>query len=167
MGIVHTDLKHDNIMFDVGPSLTQPADIAALVEADPPRRHPPEESWERIVQVAVTQPFPLPSFSEAMIRNFIISDFGSGEFKFYCPPDFFLLLCFTIIDPLSTAQPSKLPTYDDITAPALRAPEIILQGPWNEMVDIWAFGCLVHFPFLSIHFDFFFFSLSQLTVGTP
>ena len=149
-------------MFDVGPSLTQ-ADIAALVEADPPRRHPPEESWERIVQVAVTQPFPLPSFAEAMTRNFIISDFGSGEFQVLLPPGFFSsFMFFTLLTP-STAQPSKLPTYDDITAPALRAPEIILQGPWDEMVDIWAFGCLVHFLFLSIHL----FSLSQLTVGTP
>jgi serine/threonine protein kinase len=75
--IVHTDLKHDNIMFDAG-SLTQ-TDIAALVEADPPRRHPPEESLECTVQVAVSQPLPLPSLSEAMTRNYIVSDFGSGE----------------------------------------------------------------------------------------
>jgi hypothetical protein len=74
-------------MFDVG-SLTQ-ADIAALVEADPPRRHPPEESWERIVQVAITQPFALPSFSEAMTRNFIILDFGSGDFQVLLPLGFF------------------------------------------------------------------------------
>ena len=39
--IVHTDLKHDNIMFDVG-SLTQ-ADIKVLIDEDPSRRHPPEE----------------------------------------------------------------------------------------------------------------------------
>ena len=47
--IVHTDLKHDNIMFDAG-SLTQ-ADIEALVDGDPPRRHPPEESRECSVQI--------------------------------------------------------------------------------------------------------------------
>jgi serine/threonine protein kinase len=41
--IIHTDLKHDNIMFDVS-SLTND-DFAALLETDPSRRHPPEESW--------------------------------------------------------------------------------------------------------------------------
>ena len=75
--IVHTDLKHDNIMFDVG-SLTQ-TDITALVESDPPQRDPPEESLECTVQVAVSQPIPLPSLSEVMTRNYIVSDFGSGE----------------------------------------------------------------------------------------
>ncbi|KIM80030.1 hypothetical protein PILCRDRAFT_542341 [Piloderma croceum F 1598] len=115
-GIAHTDLKHDNIMFNVG-SLTQ-TDIAALVESDPPRRHPPEESWECTVQVAVSQPLPLPSLSEAMTRNYIVSDFGG-------------------------AQPSKFHTYGPVTALALCAPEIIFRGPWDEKIDIWAFGCLI------------------------
>jgi serine/threonine protein kinase len=75
--IVHTDLKHDNIMFDTGP-ITQ-ADIAALIERDPSRRHPPEESWECVVQAAVSQPLPLPSLSEAMNRTYMVSDFGSGK----------------------------------------------------------------------------------------
>lgn len=75
--IVHTDLKHDNIMFDVG-SLTQ-ADVKALIDRDPPRRHPPEESWECVVQAAVSQPLPLPLLSDAMTRTYIVSDFGSGE----------------------------------------------------------------------------------------
>jgi serine/threonine protein kinase len=75
--IVHTDLKHDNIMFDVG-SLTQ-ADIEALTDRDPPRRHPPEESWECTVRAAVSQPLPLPSLSDAMTRTYLVSDFGSGE----------------------------------------------------------------------------------------
>jgi serine/threonine protein kinase len=77
--IVHTDLKHDNIMFDTGP-ITQ-ADIAAIIQRDPARRHPPEESWECIVQAAVSQPLPLPSLSEAMTRTYMVSDFGSGEQK--------------------------------------------------------------------------------------
>ena len=75
--IVHTDLKHDNIMFDTG-SITQ-SDIATLMERDPTRRHPPEESWECVVQVAVSQPLPLPSLSEAITRTYIVSDFGSGR----------------------------------------------------------------------------------------
>jgi serine/threonine protein kinase len=37
LGFVHTDLKHDNIMFDAGP-LAQ-TDVAALLEEDPSRYH--------------------------------------------------------------------------------------------------------------------------------
>jgi serine/threonine protein kinase len=73
--IVHTDLKHDNIMFDAG-SLTND-DFAALIEADPPRRHHSPE--DGTFQAAVSQPLPLPSVSEAMKRTYLVSDFGSGE----------------------------------------------------------------------------------------
>jgi serine/threonine protein kinase len=76
--IIHTDLKHDNIMFDAG-SLTND-DFAALLETDPSRRHPPEESWNCTVQAAVSQPLYLPSLSEAMERMYIVSDFGSGKY---------------------------------------------------------------------------------------
>ncbi|KAG1855329.1 kinase-like protein [Suillus subalutaceus] len=113
--IVHTDLKQDNIMFDMG-SLTQ-ADIAAIIEADPTRRHPPEEGLDCVVQAAVSQPLPLPSLADAMTRNYIVADFGS-------------------------AQPANVHTTDEIFAYALRAPETILKSPWNEKVDIWAFGCM-------------------------
>jgi serine/threonine protein kinase len=73
--IVHTDLKHDNIMFDAG-SLTND-DFAALIEADPPRRHHSPE--DGTFQAAVSQPLPLPSVSEAMKRTYLVSDFGSGK----------------------------------------------------------------------------------------
>jgi len=91
--IVHTDLKHDNIMFDAG-SLTND-DFAALLEADPPRRHPPEESWDCTVQAAVSQPLPLLSLSEAMKRTYIVSDFGSGEhcFVFFASPRYTVMTC--------------------------------------------------------------------------
>ena len=75
--IVHTDLKHDNIMFDTGSSTQD--DIAMFIKTDLARRHPPEESWECIVQAAVSQPLPLPSLSEATTRTFMVSDFGSGK----------------------------------------------------------------------------------------
>ncbi|RDB25924.1 Serine/threonine-protein kinase SRPK [Hypsizygus marmoreus] len=114
--IVHTDLKHDNIMFDLG-SQTQ-ADIAALLKADPSRRHPPEESWNCTVEAAVSQPLPLPSLSDAMKRTYLVSDLGC-------------------------AQPSNVHTFEAVTTPVLRAPELVLKGPWNEKVDIWAFGCLI------------------------
>ena len=77
-GVTHTDLKHDNILFDLGRLTT--ADVSAIVEADPPRLNPPEESWDSTVQSAVSQPLPLPSSVEdAMTRTYLIADFGSGK----------------------------------------------------------------------------------------
>jgi len=75
--IIHTDLKPDNIMLDTG-SITQD-DIAMLIKTDPARRHPPEKSFECVVQTAVSQPFPLPSLSEAMTRTYIVSHFDNSE----------------------------------------------------------------------------------------
>ena len=77
-GVTHTDLKHDNILFDLGRLTT--ADVSAIVEADPPRLNPPEASWDSTVQSAVSQPLPLPSSVEdAMTRTYLIADFGSGK----------------------------------------------------------------------------------------
>lgn len=115
-GVTYTDLKHDNILFDLGRLTT--ADVSAIVEADSPRLNPPEESWDSTVQSAVSQPLPLPSsLEDAMTRTYVIADFGS-------------------------AQSSTAHNIDDITAAVLRAPETILRGPWNEKVNIWTFGCL-------------------------
>jgi hypothetical protein len=50
------------------------------------------------------------------------------------------------------AQPSTSHTYDEITAHPLRAPEIILRGPWDEKVDIWTFGCLARRHFRHLFF---------------
>ncbi|KAJ4480093.1 kinase-like protein [Lentinula aciculospora] len=92
-GIVHTDLKHDNILFDGGN-----ADLGSV------------------------DPLPVPSVNEALDRTFVIADFGNAQFV-------------------------GKPTFDEITAEALRAPETLLRGPWDEKVDIWTFGCLA-FEFL-------------------
>jgi len=95
-GIVHTDLKHDNILFDKG----------ALSEAE----------------FISTNPLPVPSVNEALHRTFVIADFGNAQFV-------------------------GKPTFDEITAEALRAPETLLRARWDEKVDIWTFGCLA-FEFL-------------------
>ncbi len=78
-GVVHTDVKHDNIFFDTPLST---ADFDALVASDPPRRHPPEASHDGLsAQAAVSQPLPLPTLQEAMQLNFLLPDFGSGNFQ--------------------------------------------------------------------------------------
>jgi serine/threonine protein kinase len=134
-GIVHTDLKSDNIMFDSGPLSTE--DIAALVAADPPRRNPPEHSWQCIIQSAVNQPLPVPSLSEAMARTYLIADLGSGK------QGRSILWGNKTDESCILAQPINAHSVDEITPVDLRAPETILRGPWNEKVDIWTFGCLV------------------------
>jgi serine/threonine protein kinase len=134
-GVVHTDLKLDNIMFDIGPVKNDY--FISLTKTDPPRLHPPEESWDCIVQAAVSQPLPLPSLSEAMERTYIVADFGSGEQYFRsCETSPYRIQHLV-------AQPAALHTVRNITANALRAPEVILRGAWDEKVDIWIFGCLV------------------------
>ncbi|PBK66027.1 kinase-like protein [Armillaria solidipes] len=117
LGVAYTDLKDDNIMFDVDPSL----DIPSLLTADPPRLNIPEYTWEGTMQTAVSQPLPSPnSLDDLLTRNFFIADFGSAQ----------------IVEPDDR-------TTDHITPCALRAPETILLGPWNQRVDIWTFGCLI------------------------
>jgi len=84
-GIVHTDLKHDNIMF----SAPRPKDCTLeqyyerILAADPPRLNPPEATWGpdgTTIRSAVSQPLPLPtSIEEAMERVYLVADLGSCE----------------------------------------------------------------------------------------
>lgn len=78
-GIVHTDIKHDNIFF----STTMTADdIEAWMTREPSRRHAPEASADGVVQAAVSQPLPMISEDEAMRATYLLADFGSGK-SFY------------------------------------------------------------------------------------
>jgi serine/threonine protein kinase len=74
-GIVHTDIKHDNIFFTT--AMTVDA-IEAWIAKDPSRRHAPEASADGVVQVAVSQPLPMISEEEAMRATYLLADFGSG-----------------------------------------------------------------------------------------
>jgi len=89
-GIVHTDLKPDNIMFSAPP----PPSVGGLEQYyervladDPPRLNPPEPTWTpregtTTIRSAVSQPLPLPAtFEEAMERVYLVADLGSGKWK--------------------------------------------------------------------------------------
>ncbi|SJK98279.1 uncharacterized protein ARMOST_01542 [Armillaria ostoyae] len=114
-GVVHTDLKHDNIFFDTTMSTE---DIDKLLASDPPHRHPLEYSHDGLVNAAVSQPLPIPTLQEAMQRTFVVADFGSAQ------------LIYTR-------------SHEEISPLSLRPPEIIVGGSWDEKVDIWTFGCLI------------------------
>ncbi|KIJ33147.1 hypothetical protein M422DRAFT_52576 [Sphaerobolus stellatus SS14] len=75
-GVVHTDLKHDNVFFDACMSAEV---LDKLLASDPPRRYPPESSYDGTVLAAVSQPLPAPTMEEAMQRNYVVADFGSGK----------------------------------------------------------------------------------------
>lgn len=72
------DLKAGNIMCNL-PEATSEETIRALLNADPPRRYPPEPSWNGPVETAVSQPVPPLPLEKALSASFMISDFGSGE----------------------------------------------------------------------------------------
>ena len=75
-GIIHTDLKMDNIFFTTPVSNN---DIDQIVKEDLPRLHKPEMLHDGIVSAAVSQPLPLISIDEAMKSTFLLADFGSGK----------------------------------------------------------------------------------------
>ncbi|KAJ7602359.1 kinase-like protein [Mycena polygramma] len=113
-GVVHTDLKPDNIFFS---TQLDAVDIEQWMEEDPPRRHLPEMSQDGIVQTAVSQPLPMISDEAARNATYTLSDFGC-------------------------AMPSKLHDDREITTRLMRPPESYLGGQWDTPADIWAFGCL-------------------------
>ncbi|KAJ6632190.1 kinase-like domain-containing protein [Mycena sp. CBHHK59/15] len=117
-GCVHTDIKASNIMCNL-PDLTTEDNLHAIIAKIPARRHPPEQSWDYLVEAAVSQPLPPPTMEQALSGSFMIADFGSAQI---------------------VAHPVTL----HITPETLRAPEVIMRRPWDAKVDIWTFGCLVY-----------------------
>ncbi|KAF4591315.1 hypothetical protein EYR40_009918 [Pleurotus pulmonarius] len=115
-GIVHTDLKFDNVLFTT-PATTR--DIEKWIKEDPPRRNPPELSSDGVIRSAVSQPMKLPSEEEALRATYVLADFGC-------------------------ALPSGRHAHCNITPVLLRAPEVLLGGEWDTPADIWSFGCLAY-----------------------
>ncbi|THH30829.1 hypothetical protein EUX98_g3364 [Antrodiella citrinella] len=112
-GVVHADLKKDNIFYD---TLLTTSQIDQILVTDPPRRHDPEISHEgTIIQSAVSQPLPIISLDEAQSANFLLADFGC-------------------------AQPSTLHDRRLMNILPYRPPEVWMDGEWDTPADIWAFG---------------------------
>ncbi|KAF9018567.1 kinase-like protein [Hymenopellis radicata] len=114
-GIVHTDIKRDNIFIDTG--ITD-QEIEDFLVKNPARRHDPEMSEEGIVQSAVSQTFPPISMEEAAKATYLLADFGC-------------------------AQHSNLHPVTTIIVPPFRPPEVFLGVGWDKPADIWAFGCQI------------------------
>lgn len=74
-GVVHTDIKPDNILFTTELDTN---DLERWMKEDPSRRHPPEMSEDGIVQAAVSQPLPMISDELARRATYVVSDFGCG-----------------------------------------------------------------------------------------
>jgi len=74
-GVVHTDIKPDNILFSTAMTAE---DIEAWMAREPSRRHEPEASVDGVVQAAVSQPLPMISEDEAMRATYVLADFGCG-----------------------------------------------------------------------------------------
>jgi len=136
-GVVHTDLKHDNIFFTTSMKAN---DIERWLTENPSRRHPPEVSHDGVMQAAVSQPLPTISEEEAFKATYVLGDFGTGmPISFRIPVD-------QRPDSRTSAQPSRLHSNQTITTPPLRAPESFLGAEWDKPADIWSFGCLVSHP---------------------
>ncbi|KAJ7292683.1 kinase-like domain-containing protein, partial [Mycena rebaudengoi] len=116
ISLYRADLKASNIMCNL-PELTTEDKLQVLITTTPSRRHPPERSWDYLVEAAVSQPLPPPTLEQALSGSFMLADFGSAQ----------------MIDHQVTST---------ITPETLRAPEVIMRRPWGTQVDIWTFGCL-------------------------
>lgn len=132
--ISHTDIKPDNIMVSLGPSWSDET-VSAWVQDHPPRVYNSFQSLYKVVTEALSPKnsllLPWKNFRRA------ISSYPTLVTVRF-PPDLnkFSLSRRPIVQEIDDQ------TTDHITPLTLRAPEVILGGPWDEKVDIWTFGCL-------------------------
>ncbi|KZT25521.1 kinase-like protein [Neolentinus lepideus HHB14362 ss-1] len=117
--IVHADLRPENILIaNPYPGI----ELKKILMGEKPTYYPPMTVLGREVQPIVSHPLlSPPRFFEFQSAEhqwmFKLGDFGGAQF---------------INDRIN----------DCTTPDGLRAPEVILDHPWDEKIDIWALGCL-------------------------
>ena len=131
------DIKPDNIMVSLAPSWTDKNVAQWAEEHDPHVYDSFPGPYKTITEAFVSQPLPAPSVAELDTCDFKLADFSNGD----SPLLFFKIstLCLFLV-----AQQLDDQTTDHLSPLTLRAPELILGGPWDETIDIWSFGCLVN-----------------------
>ncbi|KAI3603905.1 kinase-like protein [Moniliophthora roreri] len=116
-GIVHTDIKHDNILF-------RPSDVSAVVAHELAAK--PSVSYDCGTEInppvvpVVSQALPLSTKDSVSTDQLeaVLADVGHSHWKDR--------------------------HFQELVQPgALRAPEIILGYPWGTSADIWNLGCIV------------------------
>ncbi|KAG8744062.1 hypothetical protein FRC10_010847 [Ceratobasidium sp. 414] len=114
-GIIHTDIKFDNVMFRLR---NMPSVIAQEIAEHPSRTHKTYQDAQPSAHMVESQPMPLalasfdPHKADAVIADFGYSHWVHHHFR------------------------------EDVQPLALRAPEVVLGHSWNQSVDIWGVGCL-------------------------
>ncbi|THH21556.1 hypothetical protein EW146_g10 [Bondarzewia mesenterica] len=120
INIIHTDIKPDNIMFDVGEDKDS---TERELAADPPKVDGQVELNGTTYPVMLPQPL-------------------AHDYKWNDTP-MFVDRYDLVLNDLGQARLASDPqTYDLGTAFALRAPEVILRAGYGTKIDIWAIGCL-------------------------
>lgn len=75
-GMVHTDLKFNNVFYE---TTMMDEDIQRWLEDYPFRQRDPELSYDGVMQAAVSQHLPTMSLSQASKARFVLGDLGSGR----------------------------------------------------------------------------------------
>ncbi|EPS95820.1 hypothetical protein FOMPIDRAFT_1131692 [Fomitopsis schrenkii] len=116
-GIVHTDLKHDNILFR--PQDLQTVITHELVENPSVTYDCGTEVNPSVVPV-LSQGLPLSTNASIHERHLdvVLADVGHSHWR-------------------------DRHFQEHVQPAALRAPEVILGHPWGPPVDIWSLGCLI------------------------
>ncbi|KAG8704859.1 hypothetical protein FRC08_002009 [Ceratobasidium sp. 394] len=114
-GIIHTDIKFDNIMFRLHNTSSV---VAQEIVERPSRTHQTYQDAQPSAHMVESQPLPLSltSFDPHEVE-IVITDFGCSHWVY---------------------QHFK----EDVQPLALRAPEVVLGHTWDQSVDIWGVGCL-------------------------
>ncbi|KAF8960604.1 kinase-like protein [Flammula alnicola] len=121
LDIIHTDIKGDNILFNALGGKDE--EIERILAADPPKILGEFDLDGEKYPILASQPIP-------------------HKWTWDTPPHLAELMSFTLIDLGQAQWAGKQPTVDTFTAPALRAPEIIIRSDFGPKIDIWSVGCL-------------------------